>query len=466
MGTSSASDLRQDMVSGDVRMAGLNMIARRRVKFSGLTVLLDTAFALFIGVSVVGLNPLTDRASGSFNQFGNVGSQQYWILYAGLAVVSLVAIGAVRIRAFRLFHPALWLLFAWAAITIFASVTPASAMTDLVKQFVFMLGVASFFVLYKSERALLNALKVCLFIIVLADLAAVLTVPSLAIHQRSDATETNIVGAWRGLHEHKGKFGELLAVACLIFYSDWRNSRKISYLLFFFVCYIFTFPADSKISSAGVLLTIILIEAIYFGARTVPGLIYTTVLAPVAAAIGIGIAFVIPRILEAVFGDTTLSGRTKTWSFLWDYSLQHPIMGSGFSSFFIGKQGPLFKSGDYFLMAIGNAHNAFLDMLVTIGWPGLVITIFAFVIFPVAQGYSLLRTRPEARVWLTLVVFAAVAGATSISYFQPQRALGLSFVLGYFGLRWLGSQPRNRPETRWQAPAPTPPLTQSSAAAE
>lgn len=409
--------------------------SKSKARAAAASPLLHAAFFAFVWVVAVGLNPLQDRSSGAFDQFANVGSQQYLLLYLGLMVVSGVALVRRRLAALRLFDPALIALLVWAALSLAVSVRPVQAGTDLIKQVFALLGTASFLVLYGGNRRFLTALTWCLLIIVAVDLLAVITVPRLAIHQFNDATETNLAGAWRGLHEHKGKFGELLAVACVLCYFDWRNRGRWWLLAAAACCYALTFPAGSKVSSAGVVLAIAATETIVWFARRVHGLIATVLVAPMLAFAGLTAAVLVPLVLEVSTGDLSLTGRTRTWTFLWDYAVAHPWLGSGFSSFFIGEEGPLAQSGDPYLANIGNAHNSYLDMLVTLGWPGLILAVLAFLIVPVVGSYRALG-QPEARVWLGVLMLTAVTNVTSISYFQPQRAIGLALVAAYFGLRW------------------------------
>ena len=403
-------------------------------------------------VSIIGLNSLVDRTSSNFDQFANVGSRQYLWLYVGAAFVALVAFARFPGRMFRSFGVVLIALLVWSAITITASAVPSTAITELAKQIAFLMGWAGMVVMARDERELINTTKAVFILLISADVLAVALVPSLAIHQGYDILEGNLAGSWRGLHEHKGKFGELLAITSVLLYAEWRNSRKLWLIAGAAVCYLLTFAAGSKVAMAGVLIALSLFELFLFIAVYASGVRATMVLLPFAVAAALVMGVFVPIILEQTVGDATFSGRTLVWDFLWKYSLSHPWLGSGFSSFFIGEDGPLYQQGGtQFLQHIGNAHNTFYDMLVAIGWPGLILAVATFFVLPITQNFRRMKDEPNVRVWIAGILFLLINGCTAVVMFQPQRTGGLMVILSYFALRHFGQ--RGRSEARAGADA-------------
>ena len=70
-----------------------------------------------------------------------------------------------------------------------------------------------------------------------------------------------------------------------------------------------------------------------------------------------------------------LSGRAQIWPLLISYSQQHPWTGAGFGSFWqIGDNSPIWELTDGWVAEIAShGHNGYLDLIVTIGYPGMLL---------------------------------------------------------------------------------------------
>jgi exopolysaccharide production protein ExoQ len=76
-----------------------------------------------------------------------------------------------------------------------------------------------------------------------------------------------------------------------------------------------------------------------------------------------------------VWPDTSFSGRTQLWDFMFDQIERHWLVGSGFGSFWgAGSQSPnLYAPLDYIRLT-NQAHNGYIDLTATIGLSGLLLT--------------------------------------------------------------------------------------------
>lgn len=388
---------------------------------------------VIIWMSAIGMQILFDRTD--FDQYSSVGQRLYLPFYIVLAFFTVWIVPRSNLRIFQLFDPFLILFLLWAALTITVSAVPEKAATDLLKHTVFLLSVAGVVSLFPTQESLVRFITYALLLIVLADVLAVALVPHLAIHQVNDALEANLAGQWRGLHPHKAKFGEVLAFALLLILlrtkgagRNWKFAIAIPLLGIMLM-------SGAKTALGTIVLALLAIEFVRFLSRYISGIAAAFILAPFAALMVLLSILFIPYLLKYQFGDTTLSGRTRTWDFLWHYSMERPWMGSGFSSFFIGEDGPLYRSGDYFLMRIGNAHNSFFDMLVTTGWPGAVLAFMAFLIVPIYTYYSRIVFDPFVKIWIAIIIAVNISSMTTVGYFQTERLSGLMLMIAYFALR-------------------------------
>ncbi len=82
------------------------------------------------------------------------------------------------------------------------------------------------------------------------------------------------------------------------------------------------------------------------------------------------------KLVELVMPDATFTGRTEIWQLGVDAVARRPITGYGFSSFF-GTDEVVYGLGENttWANAATDAHNAYLNLALTIGLPGLLMTI-------------------------------------------------------------------------------------------
>lgn len=81
----------------------------------------------------------------------------------------------------------------------------------------------------------------------------------------------------------------------------------------------------------------------------------------------------------AIFGKSTdLTGRTDIWNLMWESISHRPYFGYGFSSFWLGPDGPSQYISVELQWPVPSAHNGYIDVINELGWIGF--TLFSFVI--------------------------------------------------------------------------------------
>jgi exopolysaccharide production protein ExoQ len=80
------------------------------------------------------------------------------------------------------------------------------------------------------------------------------------------------------------------------------------------------------------------------------------------------------------FIDWTFTGRTEIWQFVWKSIFQSPFLGTGYGSFWaIGDRSPALLNASAFVAQYTEAHNGYLDVLVSLGAIGLLLIVAALV---------------------------------------------------------------------------------------
>jgi exopolysaccharide production protein ExoQ len=154
-------------------------------------------------------------------------------------------------------------------------------------------------------------------------------------------------------------------------------------------------------------------------------------------------------ILLTLFGDATFSGRTEIWAFVSDAIRDRPLQGSGYASFWgTGQNSRVMETAPGFIVALLQAHNGYLDVLVELGAIGFILLLAI-----VAACFRLLDYRQGARAvslrWLllSLMLFAVTHNLMESSWFRGFAAVWYVFLMAVgMGLsdRWLALPDHSR----------------------
>jgi exopolysaccharide production protein ExoQ len=85
-------------------------------------------------------------------------------------------------------------------------------------------------------------------------------------------------------------------------------------------------------------------------------------------------------LLRLVGANKNLTGRTGTWHAVWSAIGDHPWFGYGFDAFWRGIQGPSLAVWQATGYHTPHSHNGFLDLLLGLGFAGLLAFVAAFVL--------------------------------------------------------------------------------------
>lgn len=236
----------------------------------------------------------------------------------------------------------------------------------------------------KFEEAL-KLLRVAMVLVLIANYAAVFLWPEFGIHGGNQFDEFSLAGDWRGTLQHKNIAGAACAFTVILFAFDRGKMPRWLQISVFAAAIYFLYRSNSKTSfglgvaalAAGFLF--LRYKLRYKGVvLALIGVLATT--ATVAAAI-----FQNP--LTAKLSDPkAFTGRTQIWKAVGQFIVDHPILGSGYGSFWnIGPTSPIFTYASGEVTRMPSGHNGFLDVMAALGVPGFVLIVIVAVIMPVRK---------------------------------------------------------------------------------
>ncbi|MDT3694857.1 MAG: O-antigen ligase family protein [Ignavibacterium sp.] len=259
-----------------------------------------------------------------------------------------------------------------------------------------------------------------------------------------------VFGTWRGMEVQKNWLAQnslycLLSSIVIFNFDKTRYSRLYDSVLIL-ISVLMIYKAHSSTNLIIVIIIIFMgvvfqIESIFNNlgiGRSILGLVFLFILT--FSGIFIIFSSEIFGLIPGYFGkDTTLSGRSDIWKFVWDDIEKRFLFGYGFATYWIMGSSRLEIFADYFEgFVVNSAHNGYLEIIVQLGFFG-----FIFFLFPIgAYIYRMFRLNSNIAILIfisimtlnytesvlfkvglgiTTFYFMATYVALSVFYFNPEQ---------------------------------------------
>ena len=374
---------------------------------------------------VVGLDPFGGGADRTGLDEGRASGNAlrqllHLLIFGGTLLVALTS----RVRLGSLL-PSPWVLIFlfWCALSVIWAIAPAISARRLVLMGVVLLSLQAQISLIGPDRAL-HLLTRVLIGILLVNLASI---PLIEQARHLPGEDLGLDGDWRGLFLHKNQAGAISAMTALLLLFRVRRGGGVAAPLLLALALLFLLMTNSK-TAIGLTLIAGPIALLFGLTRPSPlGRVLLIGVGIWGCAFGLALIAELAGPIGAMFGDpTAFTGRMALWDSLWELIRRDPVFGAGYGSFWnLGAESPI--SGlvppDHWTARTGQGHNGYLDLLVTVGVPGLLFALVGFLIGPLRAIGSLTRSgSPLAPLLLgTLLLFS---GANLMESFLAQGDAG------------------------------------------
>ncbi|MFZ3482959.1 O-antigen ligase family protein [Sphingomonas sp. 3-13AW] len=370
--------------------------ARRRYVVANFT------FAIFLWLVLVGTAPLQEWAFQIPIGEGDAVNQ---ILYVGVLLILLVGAGIPSKSELLCVPAALTLLLALCFLSVTWAIAPLISLRR-VAQTAIVIWLVFRHVGDLGPARTLRLLRWAMILLLVINYLVVFYTP-FGVHGEVFGEQSSVVGDWRGIIPHKNVAGAACALTILLFLFDNKQFPKIASALVIVAAANFLFFSNSRTSQ------VLLIPAMLLGFairpysanhRTALG-VFLLIVAAIAAQI---LSMNSAALAEIVNDPGTLTGRGSIWPLLIEYAREHPWTGAGFGSFWlIGDKSPIWTlTTGWVAVYAPHGHNGYLDLLVTMGIPGLVLGLIALAIWPLLRLLlSLSIPKPRRSLLLTLIAF-------------------------------------------------------------
>jgi exopolysaccharide production protein ExoQ len=301
-----------------------------------------------------------------------------------------------------------------------------------------VLACAAFVLMGWHVRRYQNVVRPILTIMLLGSIFFGLIFPSLAIHQQTSA---ELVGAWRGLANHKNGLGALSCIALIFWFHAWLT-REVKLLpalaggAIAITCLALSRSSTSLAATVFVMAFLVMLLRSPHGLRPympyLVGLLVAILLIYALAILNLipGLGTLMAPITLLTGKDMSLTGRTEIWAILSEHIRYHPFLGTGYGAYWTA--GPVAGTESYEFMwrmdsfYPGSAHNGYLEIVNDLGWGGLVC-LFAYIITHVRQSLQLLGIdRNQGTLYLALFFQQAITNLSETHWFS---VLSVDFVI-------------------------------------
>lgn len=249
-------------------------------------------------------------------------------------------------------------------------------------------------------------------------------------------------GALRGVFTHKNQFGAFMAPGGVIFLLNALRSGPYRWLhwgLLTLNCGAMIMSQSlTALATFALMLTLCIIYRIFRWRYEVmiSAILAVTILGFISLIVVAGYIGS-DSLLTSIGRDTTLSGRTFIWQYVWDQIQLRPWLGYGLAAFWNGFEGPSGYIQLAMRIAVIYAHNGFLDLWLSIGAVGLGLFVVGFMM-TTAQSLALLRmTKAPEGFWpllfLSYILLSNLTEGTitnlSSSFWAIYAAISYSLVI-------------------------------------
>lgn len=372
---------------------------------------------------------------------GNIVNQIAFSL-AGLCAIA--ALTLIDVRALKPYlRPSYLLLIGWMAVSVILSNNFAVSLRAFAFSMIVLFVGATILVMPTGQRHFARLLGMATLAVLLVSYLGLLAFPDQAMHTGADINEPEHAGLWRGPFDHKNMAGAMMAIFVII---GLYVARALSPLFGYVIAGLAAVFLLGSFSKTSMLLVPVVLGTSWLATRTdrlwqrmaillgplVLCLIFTvgTVVLPPARAV-----------VDLVSPGQTYTGRTAIWEFAIESATKRPITGFGYEGFWGSDQvrfGEASQNTDDIASGMVHGHNGYVDALVGMGVPGLLLMLAALGVLPVIDHWRS-RLIPEnaalAELFIRIWLFASFNACLESFFFRRADPVWFSMLLAVLGLR-------------------------------
>jgi O-antigen ligase len=397
-------------------------------------------FALLLMLVWISPEPFK-TASDIEGTAGNVVNQ---IAFSLAALAAMLGLRMAEPRAAKAFlRPSYLILLGWLLICVALSINPAASIRAFGFTLVVLVIAGFGLALPSGERQFALMLGLAALVTVLVCYIGLAALPDAAMHSAEDVAEPEHAGAWRGVFDHKNVAGPIMASFAMIgLYVAGRGPALLGWSLFgLSVLFLSMTGAKTSIGLFPAVMALVFV-AERIRSPVLRGIwCLTPTLLLLTFTVGTVLLPPVKALLEVISPGQTFTGRTELWEFVFDHAARRPFTGFGFEAFWgseLVRNAERGESDTGLAQGMVHGHNSYVDMLVSIGLPGLFLVALVLLVLPLID-YHRARRFPEndalSRLYLRLWLYGVMVACLESFFFRRADPVWFTLILAVLGLR-------------------------------
>jgi len=400
-------------------------------------------FFAILALTCISLSPFPDLGDARLLELGDGNETVTYFLFFVFAVIATIIAWRSDWPALKsLFIPSYLGMFGWVGVTCVISQDPLTSSKRAVMLVFVVLCGATLFLLPRDRDELTRLLSWFALLIIGLSYFGVFFMPEYSIHQATDLGEPQLAGDWRGLFGHKNMASAVFSFLAFIGLFV-RKERAAEGWIIFVLSVVFIIASGGKSSTAIFLATIVIS---YVAARISNFALWALLVgAPLVGLNLLGIGSVLWPSLTSITStlplDSSFTGRADVWAYALPRTTETPIFGHGFLAFW-NTAAMLYgaEQNTEWASTASHAHNAYLDAVLSMGFPGLLLFLAAFVVQPALDIRRALACGEEPELTLMFQqawMFTLYLSAFESFFFNRAHPNWVTFLFAVFSLHYL-----------------------------
>jgi exopolysaccharide production protein ExoQ len=366
---------------------------------------------------------------------GGAVSRAIWLALLGSALVVIAWRSTLAWVCLRWLNPFLMLFVALAVSSVAWSIDPVVTLRRDLRLVTVLLDALAFMLVGWHQRRFQNVVRPILTIMLGGSLIFGLLFPTLAIHQE---TSYELVGAWRGLTNHKNSLGALSCIGVIFWTHAWvvkevRLAAAAAGLAVCVACLLLSRSSTSLVTSVFVVLFLLLFlrgpRRLHRYMPYVIGLFAALLLVYSIAILRLvpGLDLLLQPIAFLTGKDLSFTGRSEIWAIITEHVDLHPYLGTGYGAYWVPLPG---SPSAEFLQRLhfypGSSHSGYMEVANDLGIAGL-LTLIGYLLVYLVQCLVLLRQqRKQSALFLALLL---QQGITNLSETHWLSVTSVNFAI-------------------------------------